>query len=512
MIRPEVATAVHAEVDLLDRIEALRVRAIASLNTSTQARFGQYFTPRRAAELIAAMPRLPKSRSLRVLDPGAGSGMLMAAMIYRLVTDRAAQSIHVTAVELDESILPMLHDAAQECVQWAERFGCDLTVDIKAEDFIDSRTGWDALSEDFYDLVVINPPYAKLPANSAYRHALISYGVDCPNLYAAFLTLGADALNEGGELVTITPRSFANGPYFEQFRKFLLRTIALNRVHTFESRSTVFSDTGVLQENIVLSGTKGGERSKVRISVSNGHTDDAIEHVVPYEALINRDDRHQFLRLALGAEDILAADTMASMPATLDDLNLKVSTGRVVDFRAHEKLRDEPDDECAPLIYPGNLQQGVVDWPRAIGKAQGFAIREESDHKALVPPGCYVLVKRFSAKEETRRIVAAVWDPEVNGDSPVAVENHLNVFHDHGNGLSREIARGLSIWLNSTIVDRFFRTFSGHTQVNATDLRTLRFPSFDSLSRMSGSAPRMLPDQARVDRLVESMIRLEMAQ
>jgi hypothetical protein len=41
----------------------------------------------------------------------------------------------------------------------------------------------------------------------------------------------------------------------------------------------------------------------------------------------------------------------------------------------------------------------------------------DADAKALLPSGFYVVVKRFSAKEERRRIVAAVWDPTLHGAS-----------------------------------------------------------------------------------------------
>jgi adenine-specific DNA-methyltransferase len=155
----------------------------------------------------------------------------------------------------------------------------------------------------------------------------------------------------------------------------------------------------------------------------------------------------------------------------------------------------------------------VVDWPRVIRKPQGYAVIEEADvKKALLPAGCYVLVKRFSAKEERRRIVAAVWDPMINGNVPVAVENHLNVFHNSGAGLNREVAWGLSLWLNSTLVDQYFRTFSGHTQVNATDLRTLRFPALAALQRIGGRlAGNSMPEQKQLDGLVASLIRTDPA-
>lgn len=207
----------------------------------------------------------------------------------------------------------------------------------------------------------------------------------------------------------------------------------------------------------------------------------------------------------------MAAETVASMPAVLPDLKVKVSTGRVVDFRNRNSLRDKPDDECVPLVYPGNLRRGVVQWPRAIRKPQGFVVRDDVERKALVPPGCYVLVKRFSAKEERRRLVAAVWDPDVNGNSAVAFENHLNVFHDDGGGIQREIAYGLSVWLNSTVVDQFFRTFSGHTQVNATDLRSLRYPSAGMLAAIGRKSRGLLPGQAEIDRLVLAQVRPKVA-
>jgi adenine-specific DNA-methyltransferase len=47
------------------------------------------------------------------------------------------------------------------------------------------------------------------------------------------------------------------------------------------------------------------------------------------------------------------------------------------------------------------------------------------------------------------------------------------------------LAKGLCRFLNSEAVDTYFRTFSGHTQVNATDLRNLHYPTRKQLEALA---------------------------
>ena len=51
-------------------------------------------------------------------------------------------------------------------------------------------------------------------------------------------------------------------------------------------------------------------------------------------------------------------------------------------------------------------------------------------------------------------------------------------------------------------MDNFFRTFSGHTQVNATDLRTLRFPPLSALKAPGRGQELLLPSQEEIDQIV----------
>lgn len=487
--------------DLLGIAEVERVAALDGLDARTQSDLGQFFTPAAAAQLIASLPRLPARGTIRVLDPGAGSGMLTAALVSRVLAEQPELSMEIVAVERDAAVLPHLQATLAECERVGE--GRVATAAVEA-DFILDSTGLGASlnPESQFDLVIENPPYGKLGVSSAHRTATRAAGVDAPNLYAAFLALSVAVLRHGGQVVAITPRSFFNGPYFEAFRSYLLDSIALDRIHVFDSRATVFADTSVLQENVIFSGTRGATPSVVELSVSRDHTGEIASRVVPYDEVVFPDDPNRFIRLATDAEDTSVAELVLSQPCTLADLGVQVSTGRVVDFRSRHALSGVELPEAVPLVYPGNLRDGGVLWPRAIRKPQWFQPSSDKDRAMLLPEGWYTVVKRFSAKEERRRIVASVWSP-IDNPGEVAFENHLNVFHIGGRGLAEDLARGIAVWLNSSVTDKFFRTFSGHTQVNATDLRTLRFPAVETL-RCLGRNP--VVSQVEVDSLVTELI------
>ena len=113
------------------------------------------------------------------------------------------------------------------------------------------------------------------------------------------------------------------------------------------------------------------------------------------------------------------------------------------------------------------------------------------------------MVRRFSSKEEPRRIVASVVRPDKFPDAEMlGFENHLNVFHEDKHGLPEALAYGLAVFLNTTAVDENFRRFNGHTQVNATDLRLMKYPDRRTLIALGEWAHADRPlSQSRMDEL-----------
>ena len=182
---------------------------------------------------------------------------------------------------------------------------------------------------------------------------------------------------------------------------------------------------------------------------------------------------------------------------------MTVSTGRVVDFRLKDALRPAPGPGTVPLLYPCHFNGGTVHWPKLEARKPNAILDNAETRPWLVPSGLYLLTKRFTSKEERRRLVACLVDPANVKAEWLGFENHLNYFHASGKGLDRKLALGLFAYLNSTLVDQYFRCFSGHTQVNATDLRKLAYPDRATLEAMGTALKRLDIPQDELDQIVE---------
>lgn len=474
-------------MDLLTRAEQRRTVALAGLDPEQQATRGQYFTPHLAARIIAGLPRTPEGETVRILDPGAGSGILSAAIVDRLHAERPDLRLQITAVENDTVLHEALRDALADIHELA-----GATSELIDEDFLP----WALTTDKRFDLVIQNPPYAKLRSGSEPQNLLRRAGIVVPNIYAAFLALGLRLLSDGGQQVAITPRSWMNGTYYSAFRHEFAQAAGIDAMHTFESRSKVFGDTGVLQESIVVSATRGCTPEHVVVNTSHDHSSEPSSRTVAYSDIVTPD----FIHVPATERDAKAVAWMAEYAtSTLADLGLTVSTGRVVDFRSRDMLHRERVNGAVPMVNASHIRNGIIQHPVAAKKPEWFHTEPAAAAKLLVPGGDYVLIKRFSAKEERRRVVSGVW----SSTSEVAFDNKLNYVHEDGHGLDSDVARGLSIFLNSVQLDDYFRVFSGHTQVNATDLRHMRFPSLDQLRQLAQVEPR---DQLEIDAAVEAVL------
>lgn len=481
-------------------IDELRLIVSRNLDAKRKIELGQFMTPWSIARFMASMFRKwPAEVSL--LDPGAGVGSLTEAFAESFF-ERAysGSQLTVTGYEIDPVMLRYLQQRATQIEVAGKIRGRKVAVEVVERDFL--REG--AFSASFggagYSHVILNPPYKKIGANSEYRLLLREYGIETVNLYTAFLGLAVALTKEGGEVVAIVPRSFCNGRYFRPFRHWLLQHGAIHNIHVFESRRKAFSDDDVLQENVIIRFERGAAQGVVTISTSHDASfADYSERAVPFDNVVKPNDPEKFIHiptLELNGNGYLFSHS-------LTELGLDVATGPVVDFRVREHWLDRPVRNSAPLLYTHHFRKSVFRWPQNHKKPNALRINAET-MKWLLPRGWYTITKRFSSKEERRRIVAYVVDPGSLDFDYYGFENHLNVIHAGKEGLPAVVARGLAVFLNSTVVDQHFRAFSGHTQVNATDLRSMRFPSKKTLAAFGKwAAKHRDANQVEIDSFVE---------
>jgi len=284
-------------------------------------------------------------------------------------------------------------------------------------------------------------------------------------------------------------------------------------VHIFESRRDIFNDDGILQENILLKGTKTkGSAKHIEISVSRTKTFDGYRVIGANEKeILYRKNGDIFIRIPTSEMNLITLRLIDDWPNTLQNLGLEISTGPVVDFRTKDNLRNTSNcnNGNVPLLWMHNLKGMQIKWPLfKKGKPTCIAVNDDT-RPILLPVKNYILVKRFSSKEQKKRINASVMLSEGFSQESIGIENHVNYIYKKNGELSKEEALGLAALLNSSHIDNYFRSLNGNTQVNATDLRSLPLPNLDQIQKIGEKGTDKCLSQEEIDAGVSEILKIE---
>ena len=497
----------------LEYAEALGGAYLAFSKHSHRKNGGHYLTPVAIARFMAGHSSYSEP-NMRVLDPGSGTGILSAAACEAAHSNGTVKTLHVKAYETDRLLAALSHLVLSYSRDWLAKRGVTLTFDVRHGDFVLEHaatlapvakvSGCGASlngTKPNYDLVISNPPYFKIGKDDPRAVAWASVIHGQPNIYALFMTISAELLSENGKLVYIVPRSFASGPYFRRFREAFFRRVAPIAIHLFESRKDVFKNQTVLQESLVIAARSrvNGEvldEGQVLVSHSKASLDlpERQHLLVGIDSVLDLKSENRELSIPLCAEDLELVRAMRSWPNRLHSLGLEISTGPVVPFRATQFLAHTASGSSAvPLLWMQHVRPMRIAWPSPAAEKPQWIKVAQGSMKLLVQDATYVLLRRFSAKEEKRRLVAAPLIRGTLSEDLVGLENHLNYIRGVSRELDEELAYGLSALLNSTFLDRYFRISNGNTQVSATELRAMPLPAEQDIRSIGVEA------QARMD-------------
>ena len=441
---------------------------MASVPKSIRKKYGQFFTNVTTAKFMAALFDFDLSKSkLCILDAGAGSGILSVAVIDKLINDGYKGEIHLTCYETDEQVLSLLK-INLDLIK--SKYG--IHYEIIQANYITSQTFENSTLFDdenkVYDYIIGNPPYLKISkdANEAKIMSNVCYGA--PNLYFLFWAMGIHNLKYGAELVYIVPRSWTSGAYFKQFRQYLFANCVITDMHLFESRDKVFDGESVLQETIVVKVKKTTKRPKfINITSSSTSTfEDVVKFSAPYGTIVAQ---NQFVYLVTNEKDVKVLNQINHFDTTLPDINMRMQTGIIVDFRTREVLRNQLEDNSYPLFYSQHIKGGRVIWP--LGK-EGEVIK--TDRKGYLQENSdFLMVNRFTSKEEERRLQCGIYLKKKYSQFPyISTQNKINFIKCD----SPCVTYGLYVLLNSSLYDDYYRILNGSTQVNSTEINQMPIP------------------------------------
>lgn len=462
--------------NILDAVVGNTNAFIASVPKSQRKKFGQFFTTAKTAMYMAALFCIDLDKEeLSLLDAGAGTGILSAALLDRIFQMGYTGKIKLTCYETDSVVLPVLE---QNLKLAKEKYG--INYSIKTENYITSQyfSIGTLLDEDSckYDYIIGNPPYLKISkdAPEAISMPLVCHGA--PNLYFLFWAMGVYNLKTNQELVYIIPRSWTSGAYFKKFREYLFENAVITDIHLFESRDKVFGGESVLQETIIVKVKKTKTKpDTINITTSSdSEFSDIRKFEAPYHTVV---PKNHYVYLITDENDANVIERINNLPQTLPDIQLKMQTGIIVDFRTREVLRDNIEEGAFPLLYAQHIKDGRVVWP--LGK-EGEVI--QTDHPAYLQENSdFLLVKRFTSKEEKRRLQCGIYlKQRYSQFQYISTQNKVNFVKCD----SPCITYGLYVLLNSSLYDAYYRILNGSTQVNSTEINQIPIPSRDVIEKM----------------------------
>ncbi|MDE6759864.1 MAG: Eco57I restriction-modification methylase domain-containing protein [Lachnospiraceae bacterium] len=471
---------------MLDCVIESTNKYIDNMPKTERKKYGQFFTSKETARFMAGLYSVPVNKTkVSILDAGAGSGILSCAFLERLEHMDSVQEIELTCYENDSNILDLLKNNLKTFQKNSRK---DIQIHIISDNYITSQyLDFNHMpkgnpSPQKYDFVIGNPPYMKIPKDAPEAVAMPEICYGAPNLYFIFAAMGLFNLNADGEMVYIIPRSWTSGAYFKRFRQYFLIEGKLEHIHLFVSRNKVFDKENVLQETIIIKVKKTDntpDEITITSSVSNDDFDNLTSLTVPYSLVVSGNDYYVYL--VTDENEISVLKRLHRFDKTLPEIGLRMKTGLTVDFRNREILRDKAEEGAIPLFYSQHIRQGEVQFP--IQRKYEYVVTDQSgltqDNRN------YLFVKRFTAKEEHRRLQCGVYlSKNYPQYQKISTQNKINFVDGLLTEMSECLVYGLYVIFNSTLYDEYYRILNGSTQVNSTEINAMPIPDLEIIQEM----------------------------
>lgn len=467
-------------------------KLIREHSATENIRLGRYFTKKETARRLASLFTPDKTKTAyTVLDAGAGTGILSAAVVERICTEvPKCRQIFLTCYETDPAYLPMLEDNLERIRKKCRHdYDVKLFVTVYDENYITESkkhytVTFTGTAEDTFDLVITSPPTDLCEKSSPEATAVGGITQVKTNRAYLFLKTALRHLEPDGQLAILLPTAFATAAALAPLRREVFSSFALDRIHLFIGNQKNKKRAIPLKKTTALLLRRGEARDTVEISTSTDSGSEKNTVLLPpldYRFVVSEKDGS--LTLPKSVEDTRIVKYISDFPETLTSLGLKMSTGLILDSRCDGLLFSEPIKGTVPLLRPAALRGGRVEFPLPIRRQYIAPVRENlaQRNKNLI------LVKRVPAKSDERFFNCAIYLASQLPTYPfISTHNKINYIdtRDKGGEICARLAYGLFALLNSTIYDRYISIVTKSKQINAKEFRDLPLPPRNLIENM----------------------------
>ena len=433
-------------------------------------KIAQHFSPISLAQYMASLYEISNATPvLKILDAGAGTGILAIALIERLQEISQIERVELTCYETDPAVIYTLRDNLTFA---AQRSRFKVNWEIRTSNYLlDYAKNKKQKSIEKYDLIIGNPPYLKITNCAPEANCFPEYRGGTMNLYALFTSAGIDELKPNGEMVYVIPRSWTSGQYFQPLREKLNHNCEIRHIHLFRDRTSVFGSE-IKQEVVVLHIKKSTLGTPyIVVSSSDSLIDIAHSKTVSVPRYLISDNI-KYIPLPSSNADVDLLKAVNDWDNTLMSFSLPMKTGLVYPHRCKDKISKLEGPHCVPIFNSNHISNGRLLFH---GRADDMYV--DKQYSSLVHPNIkYLFVRRIAPKETKRRLNCVAYFPHQYPQYDyVSTHNSLNYIAFHN--APDDMLYGLFAIFNSTYYDRLYRIIDGTTQVNSNLLNVLPLPS-----------------------------------
>lgn len=438
----------------------------------------------------------------RIIDPACGGAAFLASLAPTLAKHSSRKRPPAILEDVESRLVGVEVDpfAAWMSAVLLEFALFDLTsaANRQLTNIVSTRDALEIRADEIgqFDLVIGNPPYGRVTLHpeqrSRFKESLFGHA----NLYGLFTELAVRLCKPGGIIAFVTPTSFLGGEYFKNLRNLLETQAPLQRVEFLSDRDGIFD--GVLQETMLAVFKREPARvRRVQISLlqpQDGTNPVLVEPVGSFS--LNGAGGKPWL-LPRSASQARLLERLNAMPQRLEDYGFAVSTGQLVWNRHKDQLRRTYENGCLPIIWAEAVNSDGKFHFQSARRFHLPYIKITGNQDFLINQEPCILVQRTTAKEQKKRIIAAVIPNSFVLEYPgFVVENHLNMVY--ATVRQPRFALGtLAALLNSDAFDQAFRCINGSVAVSAYELNSLPLPDPGQMQTLqelalSAATPREL--------------------